>query len=68
VERAAEDNDDTPASSKIISHFQLQELIEEESRSRFGDNKVAHVSFTQGIAEVWQITSQSLMRAMASNN
>ncbi|KAG8746615.1 hypothetical protein FRC10_004217 [Ceratobasidium sp. 414] len=43
---------------RVVSHAELQEMIESESRSRFQDHQAGHDIFIRGIAKVWELASK----------
>ncbi|KAG9123181.1 hypothetical protein FRC07_000131 [Ceratobasidium sp. 392] len=44
----------TLTSSKAISHFEFQEILEKWSNNRFQGHKTAHEVFIRGIAGIWE--------------
>ncbi|KAG8728273.1 hypothetical protein FRC12_021882 [Ceratobasidium sp. 428] len=57
--------DSEVASSRLVSHYELQEIIiEDQIRQRFNrDNKDLHAAFVQGMAEVWESTQPRSKKA-----
>ncbi|KAG8765897.1 hypothetical protein FRC12_007215 [Ceratobasidium sp. 428] len=59
IENLAEGADQQSSGSKIVSHFELQEIIENQSRHRFQEHAFPHEAFMRGMAEVWECTLQN---------
>ncbi|KAG8683734.1 hypothetical protein FRC08_014108 [Ceratobasidium sp. 394] len=59
AEHLTEGTVETSSNSRVVSHFELQEIIEEQSQHRFQKHHIPHTAFIQGMAEVWEFTLQS---------
>ncbi|QRV94391.1 hypothetical protein RhiJN_22409 [Ceratobasidium sp. AG-Ba] len=62
VNQVTEGVTQSASQSRTVRHFELQHIIEEQSRHRFEQEKIPHTAFIQGMAEVWEFTAQERIK------